>query len=116
MITSLATITYPHFPEVFTNGFFEVTVPLLKGGFLPRNLLGLLVGAQAQALGWVLFFAGWLLILGWMIARGASALAGRVAVLATTAAGLLLLGVVARGASAEKEQMLQFIRQTYRAG
>ncbi len=114
LITSIATITYPHFPEVFTNGFFEVSLPLLAGGFLPRNLLGLLF--QAQALGWVLFFSAWCTVLGWMLARGVSSFAGRAAALATVGAGLLLLGVSARGASPEKEQMLQFIRQTYRAG
>jgi hypothetical protein len=114
VITSIATITYPHFPEVFTNGFFEVSLPLLFGGFLPRNLLGLLF--QAQALGWFLFFSCWLVVLSWMMARGAPSLPGRAAALATVGAGLLLLGVVARGDSPEKEQMLQFIRQSYRGG
>jgi len=114
VITSLATITYPHFPEVFTNGFFEVSLPLLAGGFLPRNLLGLLFHAQTP--GWLLFFSGWIAILAWMAARGTSSLVGRAAALATVGAGLLLLGVSARGDSPEKEQMLQFIRQTYRAG
>jgi len=114
VITSLATITYPHFPEVFTNGFFEVTVPLLREGYLPRNLFGLLIGAPG--LGWFVFFAGWVFLLGWMVARGAAAFVGRMAIVATAAAGLLLLGMVARGDSPEKAQMLQFIRQTYRAG
>jgi len=114
VITSLATITYPHFPEVFTNGFFEVSLPLLAGGFLPRNLLGLLF--HAQALGWVLFFSGWLVVLAWMLMRGTSSLVGRAAAVATVGGGLLLLGVSARGDLPEKEQMLQFIRQTYRAG
>jgi hypothetical protein len=114
VITTLATISYPHFPEVFTNGFFEVSLPLLFGGFLPRNVCGLLF--NAGALGWVVYFGCWVAIVGWMAVQGAPARAGRAIALATVGAGLLLLGVSARGDSPEKAQMLQFIRQTYRAG
>jgi hypothetical protein len=114
VITSLATVTYPHFPEVFTNGFFEVTVPLLAGGYLPRNLLGLV--AHAEAFGWMVFFAGWLFLLGWMVARGARSVPGRIAILGTVASGLLLLSVLGRGGSVEKQQMLEFIRRSYRSG
>ena len=113
VITSIATITYPHLPEAFTNGFFEVSLPLLMGGFLPRNLLGLLF--QAPALGWVLFFAGWATALIWMGVKGVSGAAPRAAMLATFALGFVLLGSLGRGESPEKTQMLQFIRQTYRA-
>lgn len=112
LLTSLATITYPHFPEDFSNGFFEVTVPLLLGGYLPRNAIGLLGGAPA--LGWFLYFGCWLAGLITIVRLGARGV-GRAAAVGTAAAGLLCLGVLARGHSVQKASMLRFIEETYRA-
>lgn len=114
IFTSLATITYPHFPEQFSSGFFEVSLPLLIGGYLPRNLFGLLVPSSWQ-LGWAVYFAAWLGVVGWMLLRSARSVRAFAAALATVLLWMVLLGTVSHSPSNEKASVLTFIRQTYRA-
>ena len=65
ILTSLASVVYPHYPEVFGNGFFELTVPLLRDGYLPSNLLTLLFGWGGWS--WILYFLPWGGLLVWML-------------------------------------------------
>ncbi len=112
-ITSLATAVYPHFPEPFTNGFFELTLPLLFAGFLPPNALSLLFGLGAWS--WLLYFAALALALGWIGWRLTPDGQSRGLALATLSAFFLVLGVAGRGDSPQKQSMLRFVEQSYHA-
>jgi hypothetical protein len=111
LITSLASVVYPHYPEVFGNGFFEVTVPLLRDGYLPENLLVLLFGAGAWS--WLFYFIPWAGLLVWMLVSFVESAKGRFLAVGLAAGILVLLGSTA-GQTPERARMLQFIEQSYR--
>ena len=113
VLTSIATITYPHYPEVFSNGFLEVSVPLLTSGFLPRTLLGM--SGAGWTVAWLLYFAGWATVLGWLLLRGATGAPARAIAGGTFAAGICLLWMVGHYPTPEKDATLKFIEQSYRA-
>jgi hypothetical protein len=110
VVTSLASIVYPHYPEVFGDGFFEVTVPLLRAGFLPQNLTTLLFGWGDWS--WLLFFVLWLALLAWMFAFGTSSARARLVAAGVSVTLLVLLGSFAQ-LTPPRAQMLQFIEQSY---
>jgi hypothetical protein len=113
VMTSLSTVTYPHFPEVFSNGFLEVTLPLLFGGYLPRNLFG--ASGGDWTLGWLLYFVGWGGLLGFQLVRGVARASGRAIAVATFCVGVLTLWLVSNAPHPQKEAALKFIQQSYRA-
>ena len=113
LVTGLATVTYPHYPEVFGNGFFQLTVPLLLGGYLPRNALGLWLGVGPWC--WVLYFGGFAFAVAWLAwSVGASGRARGVG-LATVMAGAVLLASSGGAPNPAQAQQRQFVEQTYRA-
>ncbi|MHB1843956.1 MAG: hypothetical protein ACYCWW_03850 [Deltaproteobacteria bacterium] len=111
--TALATVVYPHFPEVFTNGLFELTLPLLSAGFLAPNALSYLLGFGAWS--WALYFAGLLALLGWLLFRFCADGQSRGLALATLCGFFLVLGLSGRGESPQKVAMLRFVEQSYHA-
>lgn len=116
LFTGLATVTYPHFPEVFTNGFFQLTVPLLLGGYLPRNALGLWVGVGPWC--WTIYFAGFVFALGWLGWSTGSDGRARGIGLVAAMAGVVILASSGRASGTkqgQQEQQRQFVEQTYRA-
>ena len=114
VITGLATITYPHIPDgVFGNAFFEVTLPLLAAGYLPRTVLSFF-GAGAWV--WWLYLAAFAAAVGWLLAAVPGGGAGRSTALVTAA--LLLVGLSVSGKRldpAAKRAQLAFIERTYRS-
>ncbi len=112
VVTSLATVVYPHYPEEFGNGFFEVTVPLLRAGYLPSNLLTLLFGWGPWT--WAAYFVPWLGLLVWMLFFAVKRAPARLVALGGAALLLAAFALTARE-TPERARMLQFIEQTYRA-
>jgi hypothetical protein len=111
VVTSLASVVYPHYPELFGNGFFELTLPLLRDGYLPANLVTLLFGGGQWS--WLLYFVPWGAILAWMLFSAVTAPGARL-LAAGVAAGLLLLFRTTANETPERAHMLQFVEQTYR--
>jgi len=112
IVTSLATVVYPHYPEVFGNGLFELTLPLLRAGYLPQNLLTLLFGWGGWT--WFFYFVPWGALLSWMLLSVVKPPRARLTALGVVAALLVLLGLTA-SETPERARMLQFVEQTYRA-
>jgi hypothetical protein len=113
LFTGLATVTYPHYPEEFSNGFFQLTLPLLLGGYLPRNALGLWLGVGPWC--WMLYFVGFAFALGWLgWSVGDSGRARGLGVLIAMA-GVVMLASLSGTPNAAQAQQRQFVERTYRA-
>ncbi len=112
LVTGLATATYPHYPEVFTNGFSQLTLPLLRGGYLPRTALGLFAGLSPWS--WILYFAAFAAVL-FRVLRASSGRGARLAAAGTAALGLVLLASLGPAAGPAQEQELAWVERTYRA-
>jgi hypothetical protein len=113
LFTGLATATYPHYPEAFTNGLFQLTLPLLRGGYLPRNALGLWLGVGPWC--WTLYFAGFAFAVGWLAWSVGDGGRARWIGLTTAVAGVLFLSTLGGPPTAMQAQQRQFVEQTYRA-
>jgi hypothetical protein len=105
LVTGLATVTYPHIPDaVFGNAFFEVTLPLLVSGYLPRTVLSFF-GAGSWV--WALYFAAFAGTILWLVVAVPGAGAGL---------ALALLSVSGKELNpAAKRAQLAFIERTYRS-
>jgi hypothetical protein len=112
VVTSLATVVYPHYPEDFGNGFFEVTVPLLRAGYLPSNILTLLFGWGGWT--WAVYFAPWVGLLIWMLFFAVNRPPARLVAFGVAAVLLAAFGLTAQE-TPQRARMLQFIEQSYRA-
>ncbi|MHB8420419.1 MAG: hypothetical protein ACYDCL_20290 [Myxococcales bacterium] len=114
LITGLATVTYPHIPDgVFGNAFFEVTLPLLVSGDLPRTVLSFF-GAGPWV--WGLYFAAFAAVVGWLFLAVPGRGPGRPTALVTAALALAILSVSGKELNpAAKRAQLDFIERTYRS-
>ncbi len=113
LFTGLATVTYPHYPEEFTNGFFQLTVPLLLGGYLPRTALGLWLGIGAWT--WALYFVALAFAVGWLAWSVGNGGRARGVGLLTVMAGFLILASRGGEPTPAQAHQREFVERTYRA-